>query len=200
MVSSPGLFVVVQQQAHAHAAVACRPQRVEQQRAGAVVVPDEVLRVERALGAGRELQPHAQRVAPVRQRQHAVQAGPRAGQRVEGPGERRVARVLDVVARGRGKLRQRRARAQRGEREGRKQRLQQADGAHARTSRVRGHGASSAPSALSWLDAMSGRELPVAIIGCNLAWGIFDAVLYLVGELCERKRRRRLARRDRDPR
>ncbi len=33
-----------------------------------------------------------------------------------------------------------------------------------------------------------GRELMVAAIGCNIAWGIIDAFLYLLGALYERRR------------
>ncbi len=36
------------------------------------------------------------------------------------------------------------------------------------------------------------RQLLIAIIGCNLAWGIIDAALYLVDELFDRGRLRRL--------
>ena len=36
------------------------------------------------------------------------------------------------------------------------------------------------------------RELLIAVIGCNIAWGIIDAALYLVGELFDRGRLRRL--------
>ena len=38
------------------------------------------------------------------------------------------------------------------------------------------------------------RELLIATIGCNVAWGIIDAALYLLGEVFERGRRRRLLR------
>ena len=38
------------------------------------------------------------------------------------------------------------------------------------------------------------RELLVATLGCNLAWGIIDGVLYIVAQLYERNRKRRLAR------
>jgi len=38
------------------------------------------------------------------------------------------------------------------------------------------------------------RELLIATVGCNLAWGIIDGVLYIVGQLYERNRKRRLAR------
>ncbi len=37
------------------------------------------------------------------------------------------------------------------------------------------------------------RELLIATIGCNLAWGFIDGVLYIVGQLYERGRRKRLA-------
>lgn len=36
------------------------------------------------------------------------------------------------------------------------------------------------------------REMLVGILGCNLAWGIIDGVLYVLGQLFERGRLRRL--------
>lgn len=36
------------------------------------------------------------------------------------------------------------------------------------------------------------RQLLIALIGCNIAWGIIDAALYLVGQLFNRGQRRRL--------
>src|SRR5688572_4701551 len=38
------------------------------------------------------------------------------------------------------------------------------------------------------------RQLLIALIGCNIAWGIIDGALYLVGELFDRGRLRRLGR------
>jgi hypothetical protein len=38
------------------------------------------------------------------------------------------------------------------------------------------------------------RQLLIATIGCNVAWGIIDAALYVLGQLFERGRRRRLVR------
>jgi hypothetical protein len=38
------------------------------------------------------------------------------------------------------------------------------------------------------------RQLLIAVIGCNIAWGIIDAALYLVGQLFDRGRLRRLGR------
>jgi hypothetical protein len=38
------------------------------------------------------------------------------------------------------------------------------------------------------------RELLIAALGCNTAWGIIDAALYLIGRLSERGRTRRLIR------
>jgi hypothetical protein len=38
------------------------------------------------------------------------------------------------------------------------------------------------------------RELLVAVIGCNIAWGIIDGALYLTGQLFDRGRMRRLGR------
>jgi VIT1/CCC1 family predicted Fe2+/Mn2+ transporter len=37
------------------------------------------------------------------------------------------------------------------------------------------------------------RELLIATFGCNIAWGVIDGVLYIVGRLFERGRRKRLA-------
>lgn len=37
------------------------------------------------------------------------------------------------------------------------------------------------------------RELLIAVIGCNIAWGIIDGALYLAGQLFDRGRLRRLA-------
>jgi hypothetical protein len=36
------------------------------------------------------------------------------------------------------------------------------------------------------------RQLLIAVIGCNLAWGIIDGALYMVSELFDRGRKRRL--------
>lgn len=38
------------------------------------------------------------------------------------------------------------------------------------------------------------RQLLIAVIGCNIAWGIIDAALYLMGQLFDRGRLRRLGR------
>lgn len=38
------------------------------------------------------------------------------------------------------------------------------------------------------------RQLLIAVLGCNIAWGIIDAALYLMGELFDRGRLRRLGR------
>ena len=46
------------------------------------------------------------------------------------------------------------------------------------------------------------RQLLIAVIGCNLAWGIIDGALYLAGQLFDRGRLRRLGRairHERDP-
>jgi len=37
-------------------------------------------------------------------------------------------------------------------------------------------------------EPMDGRELLIAAIGCNLAWGIIDGFLYLLGRVFERRR------------
>jgi len=41
--------------------------------------------------------------------------------------------------------------------------------------------------------AEGARELLIALIGCNIAWGIIDAAMYIVNELFTRGRRRRVA-------
>lgn len=38
------------------------------------------------------------------------------------------------------------------------------------------------------------REMLIAILGCNLAWGIIDGALYVLGEVFERGRLRRVAK------
>ena len=40
----------------------------------------------------------------------------------------------------------------------------------------------------------SNRELFVAILGCNVAWGIVDGVMYVLGQVFERGRRARVVR------
>jgi hypothetical protein len=42
------------------------------------------------------------------------------------------------------------------------------------------------------------RQLLIAVIGCNIAWGIIDGALYLAGQLFDRGRLRRLGRAVRD--
>ena len=36
------------------------------------------------------------------------------------------------------------------------------------------------------------RQLLIATIGCNIAWGVIDGVFYMLGQLFERGRRRRV--------
>jgi len=38
------------------------------------------------------------------------------------------------------------------------------------------------------------RELLIAVVGCNIAWGIIDGALFLVGQLFDRGRLQRLGR------
>src|SRR5512134_3082461 len=38
------------------------------------------------------------------------------------------------------------------------------------------------------------RQLLIALIGCNIAWGVIDGALYLVGQLFDRGRLRRVGR------
>ena len=59
----PARVVVVEQQAHANAALGRLPQRLEQQVAGRVAAPDVVLHVERPVGCGGEQRPSRKRVA-----------------------------------------------------------------------------------------------------------------------------------------
>jgi hypothetical protein len=42
------------------------------------------------------------------------------------------------------------------------------------------------------------REMLIGILGCNLAWGIIDGVLYVLGQIFERGQLRRLVSRIRD--
>jgi VIT1/CCC1 family predicted Fe2+/Mn2+ transporter len=42
------------------------------------------------------------------------------------------------------------------------------------------------------------RQLLIATIGCNIAWGIIDGALYMVGQLFERGRRRHVKQRVRE--
>jgi VIT1/CCC1 family predicted Fe2+/Mn2+ transporter len=42
------------------------------------------------------------------------------------------------------------------------------------------------------------RQLLIATIGCNIAWGIIDGALHMVGQLFERGRRRRVMQRVRE--
>jgi VIT1/CCC1 family predicted Fe2+/Mn2+ transporter len=42
-------------------------------------------------------------------------------------------------------------------------------------------------------DPDGGRELLIATIGCNVAWGLIDGLMYLAGQRFERGRRARLA-------
>ena len=37
------------------------------------------------------------------------------------------------------------------------------------------------------------RDLLIALIGCNIAWGVIDAAMYIVNELFTRGKRRRVA-------
>jgi len=39
------------------------------------------------------------------------------------------------------------------------------------------------------------RAVTAAALGCNLAWGLVDAVMYVIRNLTERTRKRRLAQR-----
>jgi hypothetical protein len=40
----------------------------------------------------------------------------------------------------------------------------------------------------------AGRELLVAVVGCNLAWGIIDGAMYLMGRILDHSRRQRAIR------
>src|SRR5262249_47437564 len=43
-------------------------------------------------------------------------------------------------------------------------------------------------------DALDGHEIVVAAVGCNIAWGIIDAVLFVLGTLYQRSQKMRLVR------
>lgn len=42
-------------------------------------------------------------------------------------------------------------------------------------------------------DPTAGRDLLIATVGCNIAWGIIDGLMYLAGQRFERGRRARIA-------
>ena len=84
---------VVEQQAHAHAALRRAPQRLEEQQAGLVAVPDVVLRVDRPLRLGGEQHAGSEREPGLGQRVHAglARMGGDAGSHGEAdPGSGRV--------------------------------------------------------------------------------------------------------------
>jgi VIT1/CCC1 family predicted Fe2+/Mn2+ transporter len=43
-------------------------------------------------------------------------------------------------------------------------------------------------------EALNAHEIVVAAVGCNIAWGIIDAVLFVLGNIFHRSRRARLVR------
>jgi hypothetical protein len=67
--------VVVEQQAHAHAAVGGLAQFFEQQGAGEIVAPDVILDVQRTLGAAHERHARGEGVERVRKRVDAGEVG-----------------------------------------------------------------------------------------------------------------------------
>ncbi len=74
---------VVDQQAHAHAALAGVAQQTQQQAPGGVVVDDVVLQVQTVAGAPNQLQARVQRIGAQRQQPEAGQVARRGG----GPGD-----------------------------------------------------------------------------------------------------------------
>ena len=90
---------IVEQQAHAHAAVGRAEQTFEQNLAHHVLVPDEILHIEAALRRIRQDQPRGQGVAPVRER---VEAG-LARMRGDARPHRRSQRGAAVAFHGRGR-------------------------------------------------------------------------------------------------
>ena len=93
---------VVEQQPHAHPPLGRLPERLEQQVADLVAVPDEVLRVERLFGGVGEQDARGERIAGVGQRMDARLAGIRgdAGRdRAAEPSSRRVSQSgrLDAI-------------------------------------------------------------------------------------------------------
>lgn len=47
---------------------------------------------------------------------------------------------------------------------------------------------------LTQRDALDGHDIVVAAVGCNIAWGIIDAVLFVLATLYQRSQRMRLVR------
>src|SRR5262249_35709611 len=47
---------------------------------------------------------------------------------------------------------------------------------------------------LTQREALDGHEIVAAAVGCNIAWGIIDAVLFVLGTLYQRSQRMRLVR------
>ena len=90
---------IVEQQAHAHAAVGRAEQMLEQDLARHVLVPDEILHIETALRRIRQRQPRGQGLAPVRK---CVEAGLPRMRRDARPHRRRQRRAR-VVCHGRGR-------------------------------------------------------------------------------------------------
>ncbi len=89
-----GDAVIVQQQPHAHAPLRRLPQRVEQQRAGDVVVPDVVLHVERAFGRARQQHARGEGLLRVGQRQDTRLPGMRDDLRGQADAETRCGRGI----------------------------------------------------------------------------------------------------------
>ena len=85
--------LVVEQQAHPHAALGRLPQRLAQQPAGGIAAQDVVLHVEAALGGAREQHARGERVAAVAERMDAGLARMRGLQRRDGAAEARAAGV-----------------------------------------------------------------------------------------------------------
>ena len=91
--SSPLGIEVVEQQPHAHAALGRLPERLEQQVADLVAMPDVVLHIERPFGGGGEQDARGERVAGVGKRVDpglARMRGDAWGDRAAKPGLRRV--------------------------------------------------------------------------------------------------------------
>ena len=86
--------VIVEEQPYPDTAVGGSAQRIEQQRAREVVVPDVVLHVEAALGDIRKPNQRGERIASTEQGNNARQAGMRLGERSDRPTEPALAGVL----------------------------------------------------------------------------------------------------------
>jgi len=88
----PGGAQIVQQQAHAHAALGGGQQLGQQQRAGDVAAPDVVLHIQRAFGRARQQHAGGKGVVRMGQQVYAAQARVRGEFGAQCPADQRFAR------------------------------------------------------------------------------------------------------------